>query len=693
MKGVSMWTGTRSLTVLMACCVVGFVGSPVRASGENLSPPAGPGSASLVGSPLVVEGVQSLDEGQQIVAAEETARSNPTAVADREASRTKFEGLDTEQARQEAGSAFPALVDHQEGGPPQLPAGQKLSAVIDADAAQIDLGNGEHAVVESAIPMATETASHTWTAVNLGLHASGDEYEPDNPLVGVQIPKHLTEGAQLPSIGVSLIPVDSQGASLVGAEGESNGVTVDYANTQTDTDTILKPSNTGLDASALLRSVNSPQQLYYRVDLAPGVSLAQAASGSGALWVVQGGATVGEILPPQATDAAGTSVPATMMLSGDTLIVTVNHRSGSYEYPISVDPELNVITAAYAPGNWTLYEGGGYSSGKGSEDLWMSHSGAFGSNDYAEWSEWTQGYTNIYAFTGNVYVSPEESSSLRSWLEIFKTGLELEVTSANKSGNFEVCSDAECTPNDNFSNNGARFGITTTVAGSASFSATIAQEKTYISQKKSEHSKVSYNSLSNVGGTDNVLAGGGSWLGPNSGAFEYTAEDGGLGVSEVGVQLYREGAWGTENWQQYGRQEYLKSGSCVGIECAASETLTETYANLTGNGGFNLPEGEYSMRATARSAMPGSPAWEHGEGERILKVDATPPHGIAVSGLEGKGEEYELGEVTKKLKVEASDGEGAIKSSGIKLDSRGGGPKTGRRERRLLYARTLHNKR
>ena len=666
MRGVGMWTGTRSLTVLLACCVVGLVSSPTGASGEGLSSPVGSGSTSLVGSPLVVGGVQSLDEGQQIVAAEEAARSNPTAVADREASRTEFEDLNDEQARHEAGSAFPAMVARQDGGPPQLPVGQKLTALIDANAAQIDIGNGEGVVVELTVPMATETASHTWTAVNLGLHVSGDGFEPDNPLVGVRIPKHLPEGAQLPSLGVSLTPVDSRGAPLAGAEGESNGATVDYANTQTDSDTILKPSNTGLDASVLLRSVDSPQQFYYRVDLAPGESLTEAPGESGALRVVQGGATVGEIMPPEATDAVGTSVPAAMALSGGRLIVTVDHRSGSYEYPISVNPEFSEITATFNPGSWTFYQGGGYSSGKGGEELWMSHSGAYGLNDYGEWGEWTQGYTKIYALKGKVSVTPEESKPLSSWLEIFKTGMELHVTSANKSGEYEACANSGCTPEVVAGENAARFGITTVESGSASFKASMTGITTYIGQPKGEHAKVSYNSLSNVDGTDNVLAGGGSWLGPSSGAFEYTAEDGGLGVSEVGVQLYREGAWGTENWQQYGRQEYLKGTSCVGIECAATENLTETYSNLTGNGGFNLPEGEYLMRATARSAMPGSPAWEHGEGERILKVDATPPHGIAISGLEGKGEEYELGEVTKKLKIEASDGEGVIKSSGIK---------------------------
>ncbi len=46
-----------------------------------------------------------------------------------------------------------------------------------------------------------------------------------------------------------------------------------------------------------------------------------------------------------------------------------------------------------------------------------------------------------------------------------------------------------------------------------------------------------------------------------------------------------------------------------------------------------------------------------------IKVDATPPHGMKIVGFQN-GNELPMGET--HLKVEATDGEGSTKSSGIK---------------------------
>jgi hypothetical protein len=48
---------------------------------------------------------------------------------------------------------------------------------------------------------------------------------------------------------------------------------------------------------------------------------------------------------------------------------------------------------------------------------------------------------------------------------------------------------------------------------------------------------------------------------------------------------------------------------------------------------------------------------------QIIKVDATPPHEITLSGFQN-GSELPLGETT--LKVKATDGSGTTKSSGLK---------------------------
>jgi hypothetical protein len=121
MRGVGMWTGTPSLMALVACCVVGLVGSPTYVYGETLLSPAGSGSSSsLTGSPLVVQGVQPLDGGQQVEGAEEARRSSPEAVEAREVSQTSHEGLDSEEAARLVQESFPGVVDQSAGGLPQL---------------------------------------------------------------------------------------------------------------------------------------------------------------------------------------------------------------------------------------------------------------------------------------------------------------------------------------------------------------------------------------------------------------------------------------------------------------------------------------------------------------------------------------------------------------------------------------------
>ena len=80
----------------------------------------------------------------------------------------------------------------------------------------------------------------------------------------------------------------------------------------------------------------------------------------------------------------------------------------------------------------------------------------------------------------------------------------------------------------------------------------------------------------------------------------------------------------------------------------------------------HVSNGPNKFKAVARDPMAGTSSSEHGEGEISLKVDTQAPHSITISGLASKGAEYELGEVEAHLKVEATDGETYVPSSGIR---------------------------
>jgi hypothetical protein len=210
---VSTILAVRCLVVCLCGCA-GLCCWSVAADADGVASPLS-GSLVTPGSPV---------EGEQTLAEREASLSSPEAVAEREASRMKFEGLSASQAASVAGEAFPAVVDEPAGGPPKLPAGQSVSGYDADNAAQLDLPNGEHGVLESTEPMAIETSPGQRTPIDLSLRGGeGGFLEPKTPAVPVRIPEQLGAGVQLPDVGVSLTPVDAQGAVLSGSEAVVDG--------------------------------------------------------------------------------------------------------------------------------------------------------------------------------------------------------------------------------------------------------------------------------------------------------------------------------------------------------------------------------------------------------------------------------------------------------------------------------------
>jgi hypothetical protein len=367
-----MWVALRSLLV----CVLGVV--PVVALGEGASvalPVAG-GGPSLAGGSLV-SGL--LTTGLQLPPAE----SEPTRVGERKRSmslagmqmrvrsRTMFAHLGTARAAQVAREAFPAEIGHRLDSGPSVPVGGRIVRYSSDNAAQLELPGGKPAVVESLRPMAFETSRGHHEPVDLGLTKVGGVYESVRPVVGVLIPLRLREGVTLPEDGVSLTPVNAQGAALVGSEGQADGASVLYANTQTDTDTAVKPTISGVETNTILRSVDSPEQLYFRVGLPAGATLVQAHDAGGSVQVKSQGRDIALIRAPSASDAEGTSVPVSMSVRGDLIELNVAASAGEYGWPITVDPEVVIDNelgpaecyrgregeAEHKSSNWCVYAG------------------------------------------------------------------------------------------------------------------------------------------------------------------------------------------------------------------------------------------------------------------------------------------------------------------------------------------------
>ena len=427
----------RWLARCLVCCVtalvgaVGAVGVPAVASagtGTSSSPSASslsstsslgtaegsgasaPGGASspLAGA-LVIAG--SPTQGEQAQAVQAAQWASPQARVARERSRTEFAGLGAGAAAKLAREAFPGVVDQPAGGPPSLPAGERIVGYPTDHAAQVELAGGKHGVIESLQPLVVESSQGRRTPVDLGLREDGSSFAPTTALVGVSIPKRLSDGVTLAGAGVSLTPVDVQGSPLGGAEGSVDGASVLYANTQSDADTLVKPTTLGFEADTVLRSVDSPERLYFRVGMPAGASLEQAKDGkdgkggSGAVQVVDAGTTIATVLPPSAQDAAGTLVPVSMTVSGDTLVLSVDRHSTEYQYPIEVDPEFKTVTDSTLYGAWSYVPHGEGFRGEWINE-WLLEAENGPSGQWAELSYLTNGDSRIYKLNTVTQVSP-----------------------------------------------------------------------------------------------------------------------------------------------------------------------------------------------------------------------------------------------------------------------------------------------
>jgi hypothetical protein len=690
------------VVLCVAVCSIWVAAAHAEAGSGSTSGEGGALSGSLVtpGSPV---------EGEQSAAQEQAKLSSPEAVAAREASRTKFEGLNAGQAASLDGEAFPAVVDDPAGGPPKLPAGQSIVGYSTDNVAQVDLPEGKHAVIESLAPMALEMSGGKHVPVDLGLSETGGGFESKNPVVGVRIPKSLGAGLQLPAVGVSLTPVNAQGAALSGSEGTLDGASVLYANTLTDSDTVVKPTTEGFEADMLLRSVESPQQLLFRVGLPTGASLVAAKDGSGDVEVVSGqGATIATVLPPGAQDAASTAVPVSMSVSGDTLALSVADHAAEYQYPVEVDPtiidnQLVESNGERAHWEWHAEPSGDFKEVRGSSYLETQGAGEYAEKNWAAWAYETHGDSKIFDVSTKTGPAKNKEAKVESYLELEHAegnkkiseekegkGVEearTEISNESKEPEYtekgvSVCPDnskkeQECLPALAHEKNAVVFEQAATGSPKGhKFEDRLDEAFVSISEPAGQHATASFNKTKATyekieveeGGhkveetRPNALYGSGAWLSKaKTGAvLGLIGEDKGIGFDDTKLEYESSpGKWelisscAERNYRK--GTECHKETKCEGVQCY--EKYEETWLLES-----KLPNGEDKVRYRAEEAMEGteSPA---SEDEVAVKVDTSKPRSIYLGGLPYGSE---LIQKVYKFTAYATDGEGStIPSSGI----------------------------
>jgi YD repeat-containing protein len=518
--------------------------------------------------------------------------------------------------------------------------------------------------------MAVRTSTRGWAPVALGLSGAGAAFVPRDPLVGVRIPKHLGEGVKAGALGISATPVSDEGHALGGSEGTLEGASVVYANTQSDTDTVVKPTTLGFAADTVIRSVKSPQRFFFRVGLPPRARLVEAKDGSGVVQAVDEGVAIATIPRPSAVDAAGTQVPVTIAVSGHTIVLTVAQRSGSFLYPIALDPEFNILETGDLGGEavWKLSESGagGFSVQVSNANVIVEHVGAAVKGAWGAAVYKTNGDSQLYELSAEHWWRGGYGFT-DGFVEFDHAG-EIEGSRDDQThyGESVALCPSTCSPATGTAGNEVYLGMLFTEGGDEGDDdgrGEFAGTKLYISQPKDTHATVSYNTSSpTINGAVNVLYGKGAWLGPHQGAFEVTAQDLGLGVYEANIAV-SECAHGCDFKEATGLGEYTW---CSGVQCGPErhEILTWPYLWERASGISHWPEGELELRVAARDAEPKTWSSEFGEGETVLKYYSKPPHEFKLSGVNLK---EELGERELHPKVEVTSGEvGGSASPGVR---------------------------
>jgi RHS repeat-associated protein len=618
------------------CCTLGLLGAPAAFADGATAPTEGT-TGSLAGS-LVTVG--SPAAGEQAVAAIEAQLANPAAVAEREVSRTKYEHLDAEQAAKVADGTFPSLLDEPAGGPPKLPSGQSIGGFPADDAAQLDLPQGRRAVVVSSEPIALETSSGQRTPIDLSLSEVGGAFEPQSPAVPVRIPKHLEEGVSLAGTGVSMRPVGAGGSSLSGSEGELNGASAFFANTQTDTDTLVKATTFGFELDGLLRSVESPEQLSYRVGLPEGATLVGASNKSEGVMIVKEGDTLARIPAPVARDAAGTNVPVAMTVNGSTVTLVVADSSGEFDYPIAVDPTVIDESAVLSfPESWWKYytawpEFFKHSTNGSEECPGSCEASGFSEPAPGDWGYFyyvTQGASRIYEFHAitkqSLWPNIESKIYVAGALGAESNIVSLPNTEGVNSTETTLCVVEGCTPakvETNHEANGAFLEQYASGGGKQAWAWGNQMSRSLVYINQEAEPTVAFDTKdATIHGEQNPLYGPRWGSGVIREGWELGAE-----AYDPGTGIYKY-TWYSPNAPKWGLTFNKLEAGCKGVQCPRTPFLSyELESEYWDHTTEHLPEGEDTVELKVEDAV-GLAATT----KTIVKVDNAPPYNLSVMGL------------------------------------------------------------
>jgi RHS repeat-associated protein len=548
---------------------------------------------------------------------------------------------------------FPTLVNVPFDPAPPLQEGERITGYPTPYAATLESADGKTAVAESLLPLLAPDANGEQAPVDLSLRESDKGLEPGNPIVPVLIGRQLTEGFRIPSLGLTLTPVDPSGEPLQGSAAIA-GAVAHYGNTQVDTDTLVKPAPAGFQTHSILRSPASPEQLHFSIGIEGDEDPTLTSLKDGSILIEASGKQVTTIPPAIASDAAGSPVPVAMEVEGNRIVLSLDHRSGQFQYPIDVDPtaaDWNAFSST--AGNW-IYTTNVPGQILGTLDTtwsdaleinnhfnYPSPSNWLNYGDYGAWSYQTQGVSRIYQLDANVgtrntngtfvAIAGSGGNEAIQWLSpLFGYPYETSHTICAKSG---------CSSTGGSSSNAAVFELIATASGTEYIYSGLTGATVRIVQD--QPAAITFNTTDpTIGSKPNALYQGGSWIKSSQNAWVgVSANDPGLGLSYATLTSPGYGSWNGNYFQSL--------PGCVGVQCDPGWSLNRAVGNL--------PEGERKINAYVSNAAINS------EATKYVKIDNSGP----IATLSGLGSSYIAGLGESEITIEVTDGNQWTASSGV----------------------------
>lgn len=208
------------------------------------------------------------------------------------------------------------------------PEGGKIESYQGDTVARVQEASGKRHVVVSTRPLRAEQEDGSVAPVDIELTKQGKDFKPRNAPFELDLGGDAREGFALGADEASQVSVVPLGAAK--STGVETGDKLFYANTYTDTDSLLMPTIDGIETFEQLRSSEAPEEFTYRLDLPEG---AFARLVNARIEVVKDNNILLQAQPPHAIDAKGEFVDTEYKLVGNLLTVTVNHRQSSDEVP------------------------------------------------------------------------------------------------------------------------------------------------------------------------------------------------------------------------------------------------------------------------------------------------------------------------------------------------------------------------